>query len=53
MRIYNMIPGKMISEEFIMNRIIELIDSVEYNKWIELNEKVYSLDFLNKMMSFM
>ena len=32
MKIYNMIPGRLINEEDIMKRISELIDSVEFDK---------------------
>ena len=41
-KIYNIIPGKLINDNSIVNRIFTLIDSVEFDKWLEVNKKVYS-----------
>lgn len=38
-KIYNCIPGILIHDSSIMNRILTLLDSVQFNKWIEVNEK--------------
>lgn len=42
-KIYNIIPGNLINDKFIVSKILTLIDSVEFNKWIEINENVYLL----------
>ena len=47
-KIYNIIPGNLIDDSSIMNRILELIDSVEFDEWFEVNEKVYSLEFFQQ-----
>lgn len=44
-KIYNIIPGKRIEDSLMMRRILELIDSIGYDDWIELDEDIYSLDF--------
>lgn len=49
-RIYNIIPGNLVNDSIIADRIFALIDSVEFDDWIEVNEKIYASEFfqLNK-----
>ena len=42
-KIYNIIPGSLINDSSIVNRIFTLILSVEFDEWLEVNDKVYSL----------
>lgn len=51
-KIYNIIPGKLINDNSIVNRIFTLIDSVEFDKWLEVNEKVYSLKIFQQNDEF-
>ena len=51
-KIYNIIPGNLIYDKSIVNRISTLIDSVEFDKWLEVNEKVYSLKFFHQNDEF-
>ena len=51
-KIYNIIPGKLINDNSLIDRIFALIDSVEADKWIEVNEKVYSLKLLQENEEF-
>lgn len=51
-KIYNSIPGIRIEDSSIIDRIFVLLDSVEFNKWIEVNEKVYSLGFFKQNDEF-
>lgn len=51
-KIYNIIPGKLISEDYVTNKIFSLIDSVEFNKWLEVNEDIYSSDFFKENDEF-
>lgn len=44
-KIYNSIPGILIHNNSIMDKIFALLDSITFDKWIEVNEKVYSLEF--------
>lgn len=47
-KIYNLIPGNLINESSVVNRILALIDSVEFGEWLEVNEEVYSLEFFRQ-----
>lgn len=51
-KIYNVIPGDLIEDKIIANRILELIDSIDFEKWIEVDEKVYSLAFFQQNDEF-
>lgn len=51
-KIYNMIPGKLLNDTSIVNKIFALIDSVKFDKWVEVNEKVYALKFFEKNKEF-
>ena len=51
-KIYNIIPGKLINDNSIVNRIFTLIDSVEFDEWLEVNEEVYSLEFFQQNDEF-
>ena len=51
-KIYNIIPGKLINDNSIVNRIFTLIDSVEFDKWLEVNKRFTLLNFFNKTSSF-
>lgn len=47
-KIYNSIPGNLIQESSIANEIFLLLDSIEFSKWIEVNETIYDSDFFEK-----
>ncbi|MBQ5851726.1 MAG: hypothetical protein IIW54_13080 [Lachnospiraceae bacterium] len=51
-KIYNIIPGSLIDDNSIVNRIFTLIDSVEFDEWLEVNEEVYSLEFFQQNDEF-
>ena len=51
-RIYNMIPGDLLKDDSIVNRIFALIDSVEFDKWLEVNDKVYVSNFFKQNKEF-
>ena len=51
-KIYNIIPGKLINDNSIVNRIFTLIDSVEFDKLLEVNKKVYSFKFFQQDVEF-
>ncbi|MBQ5560608.1 MAG: hypothetical protein IIT46_12685 [Lachnospiraceae bacterium] len=44
-KIYDYIPGEHISDKFIADSIYELIKSINFSKWVEVDERVYLLDF--------
>ena len=51
-KIYNIIPGDLINDTSIVNRIFALIDSIEFDDWIEVNEKIYSSEFFRQNDEF-
>ena len=51
-RIYHIIPGVLINDKSIVNRISTLLDSIPFNKWIEVNEKIYSSNFFQQYDEF-
>ncbi len=51
-KIYNIIPGILINDSSIVDRIFTLMDSIEFDNWIKVNEKVYSLEFFEKNNEF-
>lgn len=51
-KIYNIIPGNLINDSTIVSRILELIDSIEFEEWLEVNENVYSLEFFQENEEF-
>lgn len=51
-KIYNFIPGELINNKVIESRIYELIASIDFEKWIEVDERVYSLEFFQQYEEF-
>ena len=51
-KIYNIIPGNLINDSSIVNKIFALIDSTEFGNWLEVNEKVYSSEFFQQNDEF-
>ncbi len=51
-KIYNNIPGDLINDRSIANRIFALIESVDFNEWLEVNEEVYSLELFKQNEEF-
>lgn len=51
-KIYNFIPGELINNIAIASRIYELIASIDFDKWIEVDERVYSLEFFQQYEEF-
>lgn len=49
-KIYNIIPGRQIDDNSIIDSIFFLLESVSFDKWIELNEDIYNEDFFLKCM---
>ena len=45
-KIYNIIPGEMIQDDNTMKKIEELINSIQFTDWEEINEDVYSKGIL-------
>lgn len=44
-KIYNNIPGTLLNDSTIVNKIFKLINSIEFDEWIEVNGEIYSSDF--------
>lgn len=51
-KIYNLIPGSLVKDSSVEKKIIELLDSIEFDKWIEVNEEIYSLGFFQQHDEF-
>lgn len=51
-KIYNIIPGKQIYDNSIINSIFLLIDSVSFDEWFEVNEDIYNEDFFKRYEEF-
>lgn len=44
-KIYNMIPGCQVNYNSIEDRILALIGSIKFDKWIDVSKEIYSLEF--------
>ncbi len=51
-KIYNIIPGKQIEDNSIIDSIFSLLDSVSFSEWIELNEDIYNEVFFKMYEEF-
>lgn len=51
-RIYNIIPGCQVDDSAVMERIFALLAHVKFDTWIEVNERIYSMDFFRQRDEF-